>query len=44
MGIISKITRAVTLWSNADCRRAEVLSETIFYGTSMAIIGEGDMG
>jgi len=39
MAFLRKIVRAVTLWSNADLRRAEVLSETIFYGIGMAMIG-----
>jgi hypothetical protein len=39
MGFIGKVTRAVTLWTNADFRRAEVLAETIFYGIGMATIG-----
>lgn len=39
MGFIGKVTRAVTLWTNTDFRRAEVLAETIFYGTGMAMIG-----
>jgi hypothetical protein len=40
MGFLSKVTRAVTLWTDASFRRAEVLSEAIFYGIGMAMIGE----
>lgn len=43
MGFLSKVTRAVTLWTNASFRRAEVLSEVFFYGIGMAMIGENTL-
>jgi hypothetical protein len=39
MGFLIKVIAAVSLWSNADHRRSEVLSECTFYGIGMTMIG-----